>query len=200
MKPTIAEIEQHMADHVSNSMVIQPDGAVILLHGLDTPEMVFFYEQDFYVLSNFSAFRIQWRGRDFDTSEAAYHWERFATGQEGISPGAGSMAWRIADQIRFAPSAHEAFKLAQENKSLQRRDWDQIKVQVMSDILYAKAKQHEYVKRKLLETGTRELVENSWRDDFWGWGPHKTGQNMLGKCWMGVRSNIWAEESSACLK
>jgi ribA/ribD-fused uncharacterized protein len=166
-------------------------------HGLDTPERVCFYEQDFYVLSNFSAFRVQWRGLTFDTSEAAYHWERFATGQGGQSPTFGSMANRIADQIRFAPSAHEAFKLAQEHKSLQRQDWDQIKVKVMSDILYAKAAQHEYVRRKLLATADRELVENSWRDAFWGWGPNRDGQNWLGKLWMGIRSQLRAEDAAA---
>ena len=167
------------------------------LHGLDTAERVRFYEHDFYILSNFAAFRLIWRGLSFDTSEAAYHWERFATGQGGQSPVFGSMANRIADQIRFAPSAHEAFKLAQENKSLQRKDWDQIKVKVMSDILYAKAAQHEYVRRKLLATGDRELVEDSWRDDFWGWGESEKGQNWLGKLWMGVRSQLRAELSAA---
>lgn len=43
----------------------------IELHGLDTENEVFFYEQDFYVLSNFSAFEILHRGRRFSTSEAA---------------------------------------------------------------------------------------------------------------------------------
>lgn len=47
-------------------------------HGLDTPERVHFYEQDFYVLSNFSSFTLWWQGLRFDTSEAAYHWEKFA--------------------------------------------------------------------------------------------------------------------------
>lgn len=159
-------------------------------HGLDTPERVCFYEQDFYVLSNFSAFRLIWRGRDFDTSEAAYHWERFATGQEGRSPAIGAQAARIADDIRFASSAHAAFKLAQENKTLQRPDWDAVKVGVMRDIIRAKASQHEYVRRKLLATGDRELVENSWRDAFWGWGENQDGKNMLGKLWMEVRAEL----------
>lgn len=165
-------------------------------HGLDTPERVCFYEQDFYVLSNFSAFRIQWRGRDFDTSEATYHWERFATGQEGRSPYFGAQAWAIADDIRFASSAHAAFKIAQENKGFQRADWNEIKVGVMRQIIRAKADQHEYVKRKLLATGNRELVENSWRDDFWGWGPNRDGLNMLGKLWMQVRDELRKLESS----
>jgi predicted NAD-dependent protein-ADP-ribosyltransferase YbiA (DUF1768 family) len=46
-------------------------------HKLDTDSQVFFYEQDFYALSNFSAFRLMWRDIDFDTSEHAYHWEKF---------------------------------------------------------------------------------------------------------------------------
>lgn len=166
-------------------------------HGLDTPERVRFYEHDFYILSNFSAFRLIWRGRDFDTSEAAYHWERFATGQDvNCGPVQGAYAAKVADKIRFAPSAHEAFKLAQQNKSLQRPDWDAVKVKVMSDILYAKASQHEYVRRKLLATGDRELVEDSWRDTFWGWGENGDGQNMLGKLWMGVRAQLRAEMSA----
>ena len=43
-------------------------------HGLDTPDRVCFYEQDFYVLSNFSSFQILWDGLLFDTSEQLYHW------------------------------------------------------------------------------------------------------------------------------
>jgi hypothetical protein len=37
-------------------------------HGLDTSRLVFFYEHDFYVLSNFASFRLTWKGIDFDTS------------------------------------------------------------------------------------------------------------------------------------
>lgn len=167
------------------------------LHKLDTETQIFFYEQDFYVFSNFSAFRVLWRGRDFDTSEAAYHWERFAIGQDANrSPAFGSMAAAVADDIRFAASAHEAFKLAQEHKSLQRPDWDAVKVRVMGDILRAKVSQHEYVRRKLLASGDRELIEDSWRDDFWGWGPNHDGQNMLGKLWMEIRQQLRAAQAA----
>jgi predicted NAD-dependent protein-ADP-ribosyltransferase YbiA (DUF1768 family) len=58
----------------------------------------------------------------------------------------------------------------------------------MHKILLAKVDQHPYVRRKLLETGARILVEDSWRDDFWGWGPNKDGQNVLGRLWMEIRS------------
>lgn len=163
-----------------------PAGEVATLpiecHGLDTPERVCFYEQDFYVLSNFSAFRVRWNGFDFDTSEAAYHWAKFWHN--------GERAEDIRYAIRGARSAHEAFKIAEQNKAYRRADWDEAKVGVMLMILREKAQQHEYVRRKLLATGDRELVENSWRDDFWGWGPNRDGQNMLGKLWMQVRAEL----------
>lgn len=111
-------------------------------HKLDTDKQVFFYEQDFYVLSNFSAFALMWKGQRFDTSEAAYHWEKF--------PDKPSVRY----EIFTAMSAHEAFKVAERNKAMRRPDWDNIKVKVMRDILRAKAEQHEYVRRKLLANFT----------------------------------------------
>lgn len=152
------------------------------LRGLDTASRVRFYEHDFYVLSNFSAFTLVWKGIRFDTSEAAYHYEKF-TGNSGS-------AQLTRHFIQTAPSAHEAFKVAERNKTLRRPDWDAVKVGIMLDILRAKAEQHEYVRRKLLATDDRELVEDSWRDEFWGWGPNRDGKNMLGRLWMQVRSEL----------
>lgn len=158
-------------------------------HGLDTDERVCFYEQEFYVLSNFSAFTLKWKGYKFDTSEAAYHWEKFPDVPNNsalLNP--SRLATRGA--ILYAPSAHEAFKISARCISVRRPDWDGVKVDVMREILRAKVEQHEYVRRKLLQTGERMLVENSWRDGFWGWGPNCDGQNMLGKLWMEIRAEL----------
>lgn len=151
-------------------------------HGLDTEQRVCFYEQDFYVLSNFSSFRLHWHGHDFDTSEHAYHWRKFI-----YSSDEGEL---VCGLIKRARSAHDAFKIAEQYKHLRISDWNNKKVAIMREIIRLKAEQHEYVKRKLLATGDRELVENSWRDDFWGWGPNQDGQNMLGKLWMEVRAEL----------
>jgi len=151
-------------------------------HKLDTATQVFFYEQDYYVLSNFSAFNLRWNDRTFPTSEHAYHWAKFPQETRDAT------GIYVRDAIWGAASAHEAFKLAEKWRLLRRPDWDDVKVSVMLDILRAKAAQHEYVRRKLLATGDRELIEDSWRDDFWGWGPNRDGQNQLGKLWMQVRA------------
>lgn len=146
---------------------------------LDTETQIFFYEQDFYILSNFSAFNVNVFGRDFQTAEHAYHWKKFAESDPVV-----------ACKIRHARSAHDAFKIADANKATRRADWDDVKVKIMREILSAKVGQHEYVYRKLLATGDRELIENSWRDNFWGWGENRDGQNMLGKLWMEIRESL----------
>ncbi len=147
------------------------------MHGNDTETQVFFYEHEFYVLSNFSSFMLEWKGRLYPTSEHAYHSEKFESEA-------------LKEKIRTTRSAHDSATVAHDHKGDYRKDWDDIKLGVMKEILRAKVTQHPYVKKKLLETGTRELVEDSWRDDFWGWGPNKDGQNRLGKLWMEVRSEL----------
>lgn len=164
---------------------------------LDTERQVFFYEQDHYYLSNFSAFQVRLvvpdhdfggeRCIDFDTSEIAYHWFKFeADGCEYEGD------HHVRGLILSARSSHEAFKIAEKWRDHRRPDWDAVKIGIMRTILWAKVGQHEYVYRKLLETGERELIENSWRDDFWGWGENRDGQNMLGKLWMQIRTELRA--------
>lgn len=159
-------------------------------HKLDTETQVFFYEQDFYVLSNFSSFKVTWRGIEFDTSEHAYHFAKFTDFIEGSNEGITHNAAFVAAEIRAAKSAHEAFKIAERNKIHRHEHWDNIKEDIMYEILLAKVTQHEYVHKKLLQTGNRELIEDSWRDDFWGWGPNRDGKNMLGKLWMKIRDRL----------
>lgn len=145
--------------------------------GSDTDKQIFFYEHEFYVFSNYSSFQLEWKGKLYPTSEHAYHSEKFDDED-------------LKEQIRNTRSAHDSQKLANANKDKQRKDWDEIRLSVTKDILHAKVAQHPYVKKKLLESGDRELIEDSWRDDFWGWGPNKDGANHLGKLWIEVRDEV----------
>lgn len=160
---------------------------------MDNDNQVFFYEQEFYVLSNFSAFSIEYLGLVFSTSEHLYHAhkffpeEGFTSIKEIVLQNNKHEKLNTQFKIYYARSAHDAYKLGQENKEYRRKDWDEVKVGIMKDILIMKVQQHPYVLQKLLETGDRELIEDSWRDPYWGWGPNKDGLNMLGKLWMEVR-------------
>ena len=153
-------------------------------HELDTATQVFFYEREYYFLSNLAAFRLHWKGIDHDTSEAAYHCEKFPHLPD------------FQQRIRSARSAHDAFELAQTRKDDMREDWYDVRVTIMRSILRAKCEQHEHIRLKLLESGERELIEDSWRDSFWGWGPNRDGQNVLGKLWMEIRSELKSSGAS----
>lgn len=149
-----------------------------------------FYERDFYCLSNFSSFNLLWKGIVFDTSEHAYHWEKFNTDQ----PRAVGVQNYIATSC---VSAHEAYEVALRERAHRRRDWDApserpVKVQIMKQILREKYFQHEYVRKKLKQASDRQVVltERSWRDSFWGTGPDGDGEDWMGRLW----SEIMVEE------
>lgn len=158
-------------------------------HGLDTIHQVCFYEQDFYVLSNFSSFSLLWKGIRFPTLEHAYHWEKFSPRGNLVTR---YQLAKIRREIKNATSAHDAFRLAQKYKEWRRPDWDHpsAKVRIMFMLLVEKVKQHDYVRTKLINTGTRRLAENSWRDNYWGWGENEDGLNVLGQLWMLVRTIV----------
>jgi len=93
----------------------------------------------------------------------------------------------IFEEIKNAKSAHDAQKLTIQYKNEINKDWNNIKTDIMKDILKHKVEQHPYVLKKLLESGNREIIEDSWRDAEWGWGENKNGKNLLGKVWMELR-------------
>ena len=138
-----------------------------------------FYEREYYCFSNFSSFAVEWKGRLWQTSEHAYQASKFfETGPE------------IAEQIFNARSAHDSKKLAEKHQDKIPADWDSRKVAIMEDICRHKLQQHTYIQKKLLETGKKEIVEDSPKDNFWGWGSKRDGRNELGKIWMKFRETL----------
>ena len=143
----------------------------------DKEEFVGFYEPEFYALSNFASFAVLWRGEVWATSEHAYQAAKFE--DEAIQK-----------EIREARSAHDAKEIARGYAQKVRGDWREVRVAVMEEIVRAKLSQHTYIKEKLLESGTKTIIENSPHDAYWGWGPNKDGENRLGKLWMKLREEL----------
>ncbi len=139
-------------------------------------DKIFFYPKEFYVFDNFSAFQVDYNGFVFPTSEHAFQAMQFIK----TSP-------EIFEKIKNAKSAHDAQKIAYENKDKGDPKWNEKMKDVMKDILRSKINQHPYVLKKLLQSGDREIIEDSWRDPVWGWGEDKRGQNLLGQIWMELR-------------
>jgi ribA/ribD-fused uncharacterized protein len=143
-----------------------------------------FYELRFYMFSNFSSFMVNYDGRDWMTAEHCYQAMKFES-------------YLMQECIRNQRSAHLAMKVAQANVGLYRIGWDDKKADVMLKICRAKLAQHEYIQRKLMQTGDRQLIESSPIDSFWGWGPNKDGQNHLGRVWMTLRDE-WRQNNEVC--
>ena len=144
--------------------------------------VVGFYPREFYVFDTFASFQVDWRGRRWPTSEHAYQAAHFF-----------DTAPELAEQIFQARSAHEAYKIAKANADKAPQNWDEIKVGIMEEIVRAKCEQNPYVKQKLLETLDEEIVEDSPKDAFWGWGENRDGHNELGKIWMRLRNELNSE-------
>jgi len=119
---------------------------------------------------------VEWQGRIWQTSEHAYQAAKFLENNP-----------EIAEQIASARSAHDAKKISEKYQDNVPADWHSRKTVVMEDICRQKLQQHAYIQKKLLETGKKEIVEDSPKDDFWGWGPNRDGKNELGKVWMKLR-------------
>ena len=79
-----------------------------------------------------------------------------------------------------------------------RKDWEEIKIQVMCDVVKTKFVQNPDLAKKLLDTGDEYLAEvNNWGDRFWG-VCEGTGKNYLGIIIMQVRDAIrkYVEENN----
>jgi len=99
----------------------------------------------------------------------------------------------LVEKIKKSHSAHEAQKIAYENRDKQRADWNEVKLGIMEELLRLKIEQNPYVKKKLLQTEDYIIVEDSPKDSFWGWGPNRDGENQLGKLWMKLREELRKE-------
>jgi ribA/ribD-fused uncharacterized protein len=96
----------------------------------------------------------------------------------------------LVDMMINAKSPEEAFDLGRKYRNFVRADWFKINVDVMKSMLEDKFCDNEDMKKLLLGTGDRVLVENSPRDEFWGCGKNGNGKNKLGELLMEVRNEL----------
>lgn len=139
------------------------------------------FSGDLEFLSNFSAHPVWFETWRYPTGEHAY--QAAKTRDPGIRSsfldGPPGGAKRLGRRLELRP------------------DWEQVKLQVMREILASKATMNPEIGRKLVATGSLPLVEtNTWHDNIWGdclcGRPEcaRTGQNLLGCSWMALRSYL----------
>lgn len=136
--------------------------------------MINAFDGEYRFLSNFLTAYVEYDHNTYKSVEHAYQ-------------AAKTLDYDYRAKIHYALTAAEAKKLGR--RTPLREDWEEIKVDVMKQLLVEKF-QFPVLRKKLLETGDQELVEgNWWGDTFWG-VCNGIGQNMLGKLLMEVREEI----------
>lgn len=143
---------------------------------------IYFYStiEAYSFLSNFSPHGFELDGRYWPTAEHYYQAQKFAGSD-------------YAETIRRAATPHEAKELSLSPEQPVRPDWEQTKVDVMRRAVLAKFTTHAGLREALLATGDEDLIEAAPDDYFWGGGRDGTGQNMLGRLLMELRSALREE-------
>lgn len=131
-------------------------------------------------LSNFFMCRVEWEGRVYTSSEAAY--------QSGKYP--------PAERDVFTTLDPDPAKKLSRTKPYDTAAWERRKERTMREVLWAKFSQNPELAKKLLATGDRVLEETNW----WGdkiWGVHQgEGQNLLGQQLMEIRARLASERAA----
>ena len=134
------------------------------------------FKDEYFFLSNYYEIPVTYNGVTYQSSEAAYQAQKCPE--------------RIPEFVNLTPdqSKHYARKLPL------RKDWEQVKVRIMTEIVREKFTNPE-MREKLLGTGNAYLAEgNTWGDRIWGTVDGQ-GQNLLGQILMQVRNEIRNELS-----
>lgn len=127
-------------------------------------------------LSNFHPCSVEMDGFLYPTVEHAFQ-------------AAKSLDPYVREEIRLADTAAKAKRLGR--TVMLRADWEEVKIEIMYDLLVKKFS-IPFFQKLLLATGDRELIEgNTWGDTFWG--VYRTrGENHLGKLLMQIREEMRA--------
>jgi len=145
-------------------------------------EIINSFHGQYDFLSNFYPCIVQFEGLNYPTVEHAYQASK-------------STEFFYRKLIAALPAEKAGLAKRRGRDIKLRRDWENLKVEIMFELLCTKFKQ-EPLKTKLLATGNTKLVEgNRWHDNIWGnctcsKCSEISGQNWLGRLLMDVRGQL----------
>jgi ribA/ribD-fused uncharacterized protein len=138
--------------------------------------MIASFSGEYRFLSNFWIAPVDYEGIVYPSSEHAYQ-------------AAKTLNKDLRGAFAEITSPAEVKRLAQ--TIALRPDWDDVKINVMRDIVTAKFEQNPDLMKMLMATKGHDLIEgNTWGDTFWGECPIGKGRNELGKILMSIRDDI----------
>jgi ribA/ribD-fused uncharacterized protein len=134
--------------------------------------MINLFRDEYFFLSNFYPVEIKLDGIVYPNAETAFQAQKTLDVEE-------------RHKFSMLKNPVQAKRLGRKVKL--RDDWEEVKLEIMTEIVSQKFLQHPYLIEMLLQTGDEELVEgNKWGDRFWGVCKGK-GENHLGKILMKIR-------------
>ena len=140
----------------------------------------FYHKEDpYYEFTNFYLVYVQIDGKYWSTTENYFQAQKY-------------IGTPLYGAIQECSTAREAFTLSRspQGSRWRRSDWEEVKQDVMYVALYAKFTQHQELKKLLLKTGDRPLIEHTERDSYWGDGGDGSGRNHLGELLMRLRKEL----------
>jgi len=150
--------------------------------------------EEFGALSNMATgFPLRVNGINIKTSEALYQACRFPHLPE------------VQQKIIEEKSPMVVKMISNANKKKSRQDWDSIRLKIMKWCIQVKLAQNFISFGAMLhETGLKNIVENSAKDNFWGAIPNEdgtifTGKNALGRLLMDLRQSFYSKDSFSLL-
>lgn len=132
------------------------------------------FRGDFFFLSNFYNCPVAYKQLTYTNNEAAFQAQKCVSDTE---------------RIQFTKLSSSEAKRLGRRVSL-RKDWEDVKVSIMEEVVRAKFTQNAELADKLLATGDAHLEEgNTWGDRVWG-TVNGIGANQLGIILMKIRDEI----------
>lgn len=134
------------------------------------------FKGEYAFLSNFADAVVTYDGITYLNTEAAFQAQK-----------------TLDENMRKVFALYDPSKAKRAGRRVNLRpDWEQVKEQVMYEVVLAKFTQNEDLRQKLINTGDAYLEEGTWWNDrCWGIDL-KTGigENKLGKILMRVREGL----------
>lgn len=124
--------------------------------------------------SNFSKHGFELGGKYWMTSEHYFQAQKF-------------IGTEYEEQVRMSSTPMEAANMGRDRSKPLRKDWEEVKDDIMRRAVLEKFKSNNDAKKILLSTGDEEIIEETTKDYYWGCGEDRTGKNMLGKILMETR-------------
>jgi len=146
------------------------------------------FKGKYFFLSNFYTAPVMYEGLLYQNNESAFQ---------------SAKVLDIEKRKQFCTKDPSTAKKKGRNVTL-RYDWEKVKDKVMEDCVRDKFTRNEDLKKRLIETGKKELIEgNYWHDNIWGncycnKCKNIVGKNMLGEIIMKVRAELQEEIGFDC--